>query len=356
MKIRKKLIFAIAITLLEAANSGFALDLRQYQGYLSGNRGKAVVQESKRSNVVPEVSVDETTNNYRSLNADAYYVTSQENQFIPLGETMNRKDGERYLIPQDTRVPKELRPLLTEQRTPRQGLALNGGTGATLVPSPGVLEPNKTAVGVHVQTFELYNINDIKHTDEDYFDINIGAAWGMEDGLEIGFDKTFTNQDHYNLEEPFYLNLKYQATGNVTLGGSFNCEGGYSSAWVAAGVPVIWVGVGGNFGCSGYKHHFVNPQKFKRAKYGGYNYNYNTGKGYADEFFFLVGGLIPVNDNLRFVYDFNGDRFSLGFRFNYSNTVYLNASYLSNGDYENLPGSIAHRRNKNFVIGGTVAF
>lgn len=357
MKNRKKLIFAAAAMLLGMAGSGFALDLRQYQGYLSGNRGKAAVQEKKQSNVIPEIAVEEPTvnNNYRSLNADAYYVTSQENQFIPLGNTQPR-DGERYLIPQDTRVPKELRPLLTEQRTPRQGLALNGGTGATLVPSPGVLEPNKTAVGIQVQTFELYNINNIKYEDEDYFDVNLSAAWGLENGMEIGFDKTFANQDHYDLEEPLYVNLKYQCTGNVTLGGSINCDGGYHSAWVAAGVPVIWVGVGGNFGVSDYEHKYVNPEKFRRAKYGGYNYDYNKGTGYADKFFFLVGGLIPLNNNLRFAYDFNGDRFSLGFRYNYSDALYINASYISNGDYENLPGSIAHRQNRNFVAGVTVAF
>ncbi len=341
--------------LLVLAGSVYALDLRQYQGYLSGNRGKAAVKQEKQSNEIKEIPIVEQ-NNIRDLNADAYYVTSQENQFIPLGNTQTQKDGERYLIPADTRIPKELKPLLVEQRTPRQGLALNGGTGATLIPSPGVLEPDKTAIGVQVQTFDLYNINNVKYTDEDYFDINLSAAWGIQDGVEIGFDKTFANQDHYDLEEPLYFNLKYQATGNVTLGSSINCNSGYHSAWVAAGVPVFWIGVGGNFGASDYRHSYVTPPKFRRAKYGGYNYNYNTGRGYADEFFFLVGGLIPLNDNLRFVYDFNGDRFSLGFRFNYSNTVFINASYISNGDYENLPGTIAHRRNRNFVMGGTVAF
>lgn len=354
MKIRKDIFLVATAILFATVGSGYALDLRQYQGYLSGNRGKAAVQEKKQSNVLPEEPIN--ANNYRGLEADAYYVTSQESQFIPLGNTQTQKDGERYLIPPETRIPKELKPLLVEERTPRQGLALNGGTGATLVPSPGVLEPDKTAVAVHVQTFDLYNINNVKYNDEDYFDINLSAAWGVQDGIEIGFDKTFANQDHYNLEEPLYFNLKYQASGKVTLGSSINCNSGYHSAWVAAGVPVFWIGVGGNFGASDYKHSYVNPPKFRRAKYGGYNYNYNTGRGYADEFFFLVGGLIPLNDNLRLVYDFNGDRFSIGFRFNYSNIIFINASYISNGDYENLPGTIAHRQNRNFVIGGTVAF
>ena len=127
MKIRKKLILAVSAMLLGAVGSGFALDLSQYQGYLSGNRRKAAVQEQKQSNVLPEVP----SNNYRSQNEDAYYVTSEQNQFIPLGNNQPQKDGERFLIPPDTRVPKELKPLLVEQRTPRQGLALNGGTGDT---------------------------------------------------------------------------------------------------------------------------------------------------------------------------------------------------------------------------------
>ena len=370
MKNRKQHIIAATAMFIALAGSGFALDLRQYEGYLSGNRGKAASQTQTQSNrntvnnsvnyqpqnISPYNTPIQVQDGYSqtSENADAYYVTSQSNQFVPLGN--NQKDGERYLVPNDTRVPKELRPLLTEQRTPRQGLALNGGTGATLVPSPGVLEPNKTAIGVHIQPFDLYNINNTKYDDQDYYDINLSAAWGIQDGFEIGFDKSFANQDHYDLEEPLYVNLKYQATGNVTLGGSINCNSGYHSAWVAAGVPVIWVGVGTNFGVSDYEHRYVNPEKFRRAKYGGYNYDYNKGTGYADKFFFLVGGLIPLNNNLRFVYDFNGDRFSLGFRYNYSDSLYINASYISNGDYENLPGAVAQRQNRNFVAGATVAF
>ena len=82
----------------------------------------------------------------------------------------------------------------------------------------------------------------------------------------------------------------------------------------------------------------------------------SSATGEADQFFFIIGGLVPLNDNLRFSYDFNGDRFSLGFRFNYQNALYLDAAYLADGDYENLPGAIAHKRNSNFVFGGTIAF
>lgn len=355
MKSRKKFISTATAILLSVASSGFALELKQFQGFLSGDRRKAPAPAQTFTEMLPA----DPSLNYRSLNADAYYVQSNQGQMTTLGNNA-QKDGERYLLPADTRIPGELRPLLTERLTPRQGLSLNGGTGATLVPSPGVLEPGKAAVGVHIQTFDLLNIQDVKHDDQDYFDSTVSAAWGVENGLEVGFDKTFANQDRYDIDEPLFLNFKYQVPGNVTLGGSMNTSGGYHSAWVSAGVPVAWVGVGGNFGQSEYKfrYHNVNTgfDKFKRARFGGYSYDYSRATGEADPFFFLIGGLVPVNDHLRFVYDFNGDRFSLGFRFNYQNALYLNASYISDGDYENLPGAIAHKRNNNFVFGGTIAF
>ncbi len=354
MNSRNKIITTATALLISVASSGLALDLGNFQGFLSGARRKTPAPQATN-----DFTSYETPKNYRSLNADAYYVQGQQNQMVTLGNTP-QQDGERFLLPADTRIPGELRPLLTERLTPRQGLSLNGGTGATLVPSPGVLEPSKTAIGVHVQTFELYTIQDVQHTDQDYFDTTVSAAWGVENGLEVGLDKTFANQDHYDIEEPLFLNFKYQVPGNVTLGGSFNTSGGYHSAWVSAGVPVAWVGVGGNFGPSEYHFRYHNNNtgydKFQRARFGGYSYDYRSATGEADPFFFIVGGLVPVNDHLRFAYDFNGDRFSLGFRFNYQNALYLDASYISDGDYENLPGAIAHKRNSNFVFGGTIAF
>ncbi len=355
MKSRKKIISTATAILLSVASSGFALDFAKFQGFLSGDRRKAPAPRQTVTEMMPE----ESSQNYRSLNADAYYVQGQQNQLVTLGNNPQR-DGERYLLPADTRIPGELRPLLTERLTPRQGLSLNGGTGATLIPSPGVLEPGKTAVGVHIQTFDLYNINEVKYNDQDYFDSTVSAAWGVENGLEVGFDKTFANQDRYDIDEPLFFNFKYQVPGNVTLGGSFNTSGGYHSTWVSAGVPVAWIGLGANLGQSEYhfRYHDNNNgyDKFKRVRFGGYSYDYHSATGEADPFFFIIGGLVPVNDHLRFVYDFNGDRFSLGFRFNYQNALYLNASYISDGDYENLPGAIAHKRNSNFVFGGTIAF
>ncbi|NLF97567.1 MAG: hypothetical protein GX569_12570, partial [Candidatus Riflebacteria bacterium] len=46
----------------------------------------------------------------------------------------------------------------------------------------------------------------------------------------------------------------------------------------------------------------------------------------------------------------------LGFRFNYQNSFYLNAAYISDGDYENLPSPIAPKQSENFVFGATIAF
>lgn len=352
MKSRKKIISTATAILLTIASSGFAIDLGNFQGFLSGTRRKAPAPIPAYTGAAPI----ELNNNYRSLNADAYYVQGQQDQLVTLGNNQPQRDGERYLLPADTRIPSELRPLLTERLTPRQGLSLNGGTGATLIPSPGVLEPGKAAIGIHIQTFDLYNVNDVRYTDQDYFDSTVSAAWGVENGLEVGLDKTFANQDRFDIIEPLFLNFKYQIPGNVTLGGSFNTNSGYHSAWVAAGVPVAWVGVGGNFGASEYRFSYNGYDQLKKARFGGYNYQYDRGTGYADPFFFMIGGAVPLNNNLRFLYDFNGDKFSLGFRFNYQSNFYLNASYISDGDYENLPGAIAHKQSKNFVFGGTISF
>ena len=353
MKSRKKLVSTATAILLSVASSGFALDLSNFQGFLSGVRRKA----TKPTTTFAEVAPNEQSNNYRSLNADAYYVQGQQGRLVTLGNQTQR-DGEHYLLPADTKIPGELRPLLTERLTPRQGLSSAGGTGATLVPSPGVLEPGKTAIGVHIQTFDLYNVNDVKYTDEDYFDTTVSMAYGVENGLEVSFDKTFANQDRFDIAEPVYFNFKYQIPGNVTLGGNFctDSQAGYHSAWVAAGVPVAWVGLGANFGASDFKFSYNGYDRIKRAKFGGYNYQYDRGKGYADPLFFMIGGAVPLNDHLRFLYDFNGDKFSLGFRFNYQNAFYLNAAYVSDGDYENLPGAIAHKQSQNFIFGGTIAF
>lgn len=353
MKSRKKIISTATAILLSVASSGFALDLSMFQGFLSGDRRKASPPPTR---TYTDMGQNESSTNYRSLNADAYYVQSGSGQLVTLGNNQPQRDGERYLLPADTRVPAELRPLLTERLTPRQGLAMAGGTGALLIPSPGVLEPGKAAVGVHVQMFDLYNINETKYTDQNYFDTTVSAAWGTSDGLEVSFDKTFANQDRYDISEPLYLNFKYQMAGNVTVGGNFATDSGYHSTWVAAGVPVAWVGAGVNFGQSDYNFSYRGWDKLKKARYGGYNYSYNTAVGYPDQFFFIIGGAVPLNDNLRFVYDFNGDKFSLGFRFNYQNALYLNAGYVSDGDYENLPGAIAHKRSQNFVFGGSIAY
>jgi hypothetical protein len=361
MKTRKKLTTGIILLMLSFACQGLAVDLTQYQSYLSSNNTTSATKKAGKSRSRQKQTNVPQIIPYQSESQDSsYYVQGAPGEYVPLSRTQP-KTGESWLLPAETRVPKELTPLLSERLTPRQGLASIGGTGAVLVPSPGVLEPNKTAVGVHLQMFDLVNNSDVKYTDQDYFDTTISAAWGVEDGLEVGFDKTIDNQDRFDIEEPLYLNFKYQVPGNVTLGGSFNCNGGYHSTWVAAGVPVAWVGVGMNYGPSDYKFSWSNePGKYhgrlKRAKFGKYSYDPRKATGSADDFFFFLGGVVPLNDYLRFLYDFNGDRFSLGFRFTYQNLINVNFSYVSEGDYDNLAGAITHKQYKGFILGASVLF
>ena len=352
--------------LLGAADSSSGLDLSPYREFL-GNRGGATATPRKTAqrqwlpvNPIPKsVPADAATDpggpRVLSDDADASW---KGNQLVTLGPKSNSAAPRESLsLPASTRVPEGLRPLLTERKTPRQGISLTGGSGALLVPSPGVLEPGKTAVSVHAVPFDLYDISERRLEDASYFDTAFKLVYGLSDGVELGVDRTFTNQDRFDIPEPTYLNLKYQVPGNVTIGGSFSAgDGGYSSAWVSAGVPVIWVGVGGNFGPDSYKFYYNGYQRLARAKFGGYNYKYDRGEGYADPIWFMVGGAIPMTDYTHFLYDFNGDRFSLGFRFNYQKVAFFDASYVSDGDYERLPGAVAHKRLNNFVFGGSIVF
>ncbi len=226
-----------------------------------------------------------------------------------------------------------------------------------LVPSPGVLEQNKTAVSIHSTPFTLYDVNNTKYVDQDYFDTSVKLVFGAMEGLEVGIDRVFSNQDRFGIPEPTYLTFKYQVPGNVTIGSNL-CTGsdGYSSSWVTAGVPAIWVGAGVNYGPGKYQFYYNGYQSLKRGKFGGDHYDYNKAEGYADPAFFMVGGAFPLIKASHFVYDFNGDRFSLGLRFNYQKVAYLDATYISDGDYERLPGAIAHKKLQNFIFGGSVIF
>lgn len=349
----------VILFLMSIGTSACAFDLSLLNPFAqNSNQRSSSTGNSNR--VFSDLSASQSSTNFNSLNVSYNSFSHNPANVVTPGV---RRDGERFLLPSDSRIPDELRPLLTERLTPRQGLAMHGGTGAVLIPSPGILEPGKTAVGVHVQPFELRNINDATYTDRSYFDTTLNIAYGMDNGMEVSLDRTFSNQDRYDLEEPTYFNAKYQVPGNITLGSSLVVAGrGYHSAWIGAGVPVAWVAAGVNYGRDDYRFSFTpthrgrERDKLARAKYGGYNYDYSKATGYADPLFFMVGGAVPVNDNLRFLYDFNGDKFSLGFRFNYLDSLYINASYISDGDYENLPGPIAHKKLKNFVFGATIVY
>lgn len=341
----------LAVSMLTAASAS-ALDLGRFQEFLSSNRSRTP------SVSAPAPARPPARPPVRLLSEDADAVFGGQTQVLTLEKRPHGVTPPPLSLPSDTRVPAALRPLLTDRKYPKQGSAVGGSTGGLLVPSPGVLEKDRALVSVHAMPFALYNINDNQIRDADYFDTSIKADFGAWPGFEIGIEKTYNNQDRFDLDLPLYVNAKYQVPGNITLGTSLctDANTGYSSFWVAAGLPAVWAGVGVNFGCEDYHFYYRGYDKLRRAKYGGYNYDYNTAKGYADPVFFMVGGALPMNRYSDFVYDFNGDRFSLGMRFNYQRTVFFDAFFVSDGDYERLPGPISHRRYRNFVFGGGVAF
>jgi hypothetical protein len=334
-----------------------AVDLSKYQGFMQSPKGylePATRPTARRNNTFGSVTSSGNNQPQASYQeADAAY---RHQTLVTLGK--EKKRYESLSVPPDTRIPEGLRPLLSDRTHPREGLSMNGLTGSFLIPSPGVLESGKGGLAVHVMPFDLYDVNDNRYTDEAYFQSNVKLAFGAFEGFEIGVDRDFSNQDRFDVPEPTYLNMKYQVPGKVTLGGNFctDSQGGYHSVWATAGVPAVWVGVGANFGATSYQFTYSGRDRLARAKLGGYNYDYNSAEGYADPVFFLVGGAVPMTNSTAFVYDFNGDKFSLGFRLNYQKIVFFDAGFVSDGDYERLPGAVAHKRIRNFVFGGSLVF
>lgn len=331
-----------------------ALDLKQFQGFMQPELTRVkppkTVPPKKFKDVVPKNEQAA----FLYVDADASYKNSKLTTLPSAKKVLS----DAFTLPAGTRIPESLQPLMTDRKNPRQGISLSGLSGGMLTPSPGVLEPGKTAVSVHAMPFDLYSVNDTKYTGESYFDSSIKLTYGAFEGFEFGVDKIVGNQDRYSVEQPTYINAKYQVPGNITIGGNFcpQSSAGYSSAWIVAGVPVLWVGAGINAGPESYKFTYLGRDTLKRSKFGKYNYDYAKGEGYADPAFFMVGGGIPVNNATHFVYDFNGDKFSLGLRFDYQKVAYFDAHYVSDGDYERLPGAIAHKRVGNFVFGGSIIF
>ena len=357
MKELARVVVVMGALVLLAASAAFAVDLSKYQGFMQGQKGRyePVARPAPRTgNTYGSVTSPDGYQPKSSYqDADAAY---RHQTLVTLGKEQKRNDALR--VPADTRIPEGLRPLLSDRNHPREGISMNGLTGAFLIPSPGVMEAGKGGVAVHVMPLDLYDVNDNRFTDEAYFQTNVNLTFGAFEGFEVGVDRDFSNQDRFDVPEPVFLNMKYQVSGKVTLGANFctDSQGGYHSVWAAAGVPAVWVGVGANFGATNYQFTYSGRDRLARAKLGGYNYDYNRAEGYADPAFFMVGGAVPMTNSTSFVYDFNGDKFSLGFRLNYQKIVFFDAAFISDGDYERLPGPVAHKRLRNFMFGGSLVF
>ncbi|MBF0543545.1 MAG: hypothetical protein HQM08_03885 [Candidatus Riflebacteria bacterium] len=352
-------IFFITVFLAFLLNSEIcsSLDLSKYQSFLKTEVASepAKISESKKKNTSSKKDSKNLASERSEKSSEEADASYRDVRRPVLNEQKNKKDN--LSLPSETRIPAGLRPILSERKNPKEGVSISGGTGAFLVPSPGVIEPGKTAVAVHAIPIDLYDVTDRKVGTDNYFNTSTKVLFGVSEGFELGLEKTFSNQDQFDITEPVFITTKYQVPGNITLGGCFaTSPDAYSSVWVETGVPVLWVGVGANFGVNTYKFTYRGWERLARAKFGGYNYTYSTALGYADQVWFMVGGALPISNHLHFVYDFNGDRFSMGFRANYQKTVFFDLAYISDGDYERLPGAIAHERMGNFVFGGSIEY
>ena len=208
-----KLIIGSCAFLLATLGSASALDLSAYQGLLHTPGSAPRVEKKAEAYVLPvRPEPVRSVPVHRSLadDADASYKNAQ---LVTLGGNQAVNSREGFTLPPDTRIPDGLRPMFTDRKYPRQGLSLSGLSGSMLIPSPGVLEPGKSGVAVHIIPFALYGIEDQKYDDQNYMDTNVSLAYGAWEGFEIGVDKTFSNQDRFDVPEPAYVNMKYQVPG-----------------------------------------------------------------------------------------------------------------------------------------------
>jgi hypothetical protein len=189
---------------------------------------------------------------------------------------------------------------------------------------------------------------------------------GVTSNIECGaFFEYFTGSTARR--ERLYWTFKYGIeTGAFPLALSFvvpSSKIDYSSALVSAGWNAFYFGIGTNYGGRKLEElSFTTVNNFGTAMFGGYrlrsvlaNRNVQTSQslveGKPDPFFAFAGGQVPLGKNVHFLYDYNGDRFSSGFRFSIDASTF-EVNYVSNGDYDTLFG----RKQSNIIASAQYRF
>lgn len=235
-----------------------------------------------------------------------------------------------------------------------------GSSGGLHVPDPETLPVGEYEFNLYYELFEETNVNtgNLATTG----DLTFVANAGIYDNLELGI-RSVSRLNTPVGDQSFQITGKYRFpidTYNVTLGGAFSTASpDWSTVTMTAGWKALWVGLGYNFG--GRRLEEITRTQLKNvgfASFGGYNIrtgrnlrNEQTITGHPDTVFGLFGLNLKLSEQLRALADFNGDRFSAGFRLNIKD-VKLDLSYISQGENQTL----LDRRSQNVVVGAGLSF
>lgn len=211
-----------------------------------------------------------------------------------------------------------------------------GPTGGLTTPSPLTLSPQVTEVSVHVEGLHEFSPNTLSV--ETVYDASPKVLVGIYDTIELGVEKTFRVRGGPR-NESLTVNGKYRFpfdTFNVSLGViAPTAAPDWTSIYVVMGWKAIWGGFGFNVGGRKFREltldQFVNVGT---SKLGGYELRRTIRNGTdqftgePDVFYGLFGIDYKLAEHLEVLADYNGDRFTAGFRLPFHEFV-LDTAYVT---------------------------
>lgn len=239
-----------------------------------------------------------------------------------------------------------------------------GLSGAILSPSPYTRRINEGSL--------LYSANFFDQSDLVSRNFDRGArhlasfSSGVDDQIEVALAQEFYTGSAEQRSR-FYWSFKYQIPNDsIPIGISAVVPASrtdYFSVTASIGWKPFYVGIGGNYGGRELEeNNLLANQEFGVAQFGGYRMRRVTSltngqptrtevRGFPDEFFAFAGGQVNLGNYVQWLYDYNGDVFSSGFRLNLDTSTFQIA-YVSSGDYDTLFG----RRQDNIIASAQYRF
>ena len=239
-----------------------------------------------------------------------------------------------------------------------------GLSGAILSPSPYTRRINEGSL--------LYSANFFDQRDLVSRNFARGArhfasfSSGVDDQIEVALAQEFYTGSA-DQRSRFYWSFKYQIP-NDSIPAAISAvvpasRTDYFSVTASIGWKPFYLGIGGNYGGRELQEdNLLANQEFGVAQFGGYRMRRTTSlsngqptrtevKGFPDEFFAFAGGQVDLGNYVQWLYDYNGDVFSSGFRLNLDTSTFQ-ITYVSSGDYDTLFG----RRQDNIIASAQYRF